>query len=213
MQGALTLVEGVLSYPKTFFHGMLVGTLSFFRRNASIMKYNCFDFIYELLLRFSVICGRPASCIIYRMAPSLWFSVHKKSIFGVYYIIFNPPGVKVVGVESDGREVKGVNTDHGYISCGTLINCTGMWGWEMGQLSRPPVTVPLHPCNHFYVTTGPVEGVDLMMPVTRDYDARTYLREWSGGLLGGMWVTLSDKIFGSTSKFGQFRMYFSYFRR
>ena len=34
-----------------------------------------------------------------------------------------------------------------------------------------------------------------MMPVTRDYDAHTYTREWSGGLLAGGFETNAKACF------------------
>ncbi len=36
----------------------------------------------------------------------------------------------------------------------------------MGAASTPAVTTPYHACEHFYVVTKPLEGVDLMTPST-----------------------------------------------
>ena len=45
----------------------------------------------------------------------------------------------------------GVLTDHGRVECDTFINACGLWARELGQLSQPPVAIPLHACEHFYV--------------------------------------------------------------
>lgn len=40
------------------------------------------------------------------------------------------------------------------------------WAHSLGKKSKPQVRVPLHPCEHFYITTKPIEGMDPMMPGT-----------------------------------------------
>lgn len=40
------------------------------------------------------------------------------------------------------------------------------WAHSLGNKSKPQVRVPLHPCEHFYITTKPIEGMDPMMPGT-----------------------------------------------
>ena len=93
--------------------------------------------------------------------------------------------VQVTNVESQGRYVTGVDTSAGKISCDKFINCGGLWARELGQKSDPPVNVPLHACEHFYIVTKPLEGVDIMAPVVRDYNGQLYAREFSGGIMGG----------------------------
>lgn len=94
-------------------------------------------------------------------------------------------GVTVTGFESDANSITGVHTSHGYVTCDKFVNCTGLWAWELGQKSIPKVSIPLHACEHFLIITKAMEGVDPMLPVTRDYDRYTYIREWSGGILAG----------------------------
>ncbi|XP_057292029.1 pyruvate dehydrogenase phosphatase regulatory subunit, mitochondrial-like [Hydractinia symbiolongicarpus] len=94
-------------------------------------------------------------------------------------------GVEILKVESEGHRVTSVDTSLGKINCDIFINCAGMWSRELGSKSIPPVEVPLHASEHFYIVTKPIENVHSMLPVIRDYDARTYVREWSGGLLCG----------------------------
>ncbi len=42
--------------------------------------------------------------------------------------------------------------------------CVFQWARELGQQADRPVRVPLHPCEHFYIVTKPMENVDRMMP-------------------------------------------------
>ena len=47
------------------------------------------------------------------------------------------------------------------------------------------VTVPLHSAEHFYVVTDQISGVHRDLPVLRDPDGYTYIKEEVGGLLVG----------------------------
>jgi len=47
------------------------------------------------------------------------------------------------------------------------------------------VTIPLHSAEHFYVVTEHIDGVDRMMPILRDPDGYTYMKEEVGGLVVG----------------------------
>lgn len=110
-------------------------------------------------------------------------------------------GVKIferVGVESvvaKRRVVSHVETTAGKIECEYFVNCAGMWAHSLGKKSKPQVRVPLHPCEHFYITTKPIEGMDPMMPVVRDYDGLVYFREWSGGILAGGFEPVAKPAF------------------
>lgn len=94
-------------------------------------------------------------------------------------------GVRVEGVDVKEGRVTGVKTDSGDIQCEMFVNCGGQWAREVGLMSDPPVNIPLHSTQHFYLITKPMEGVEPMMPVVRDYCAEMYSREWSGGILAG----------------------------
>ncbi|XP_041376900.1 pyruvate dehydrogenase phosphatase regulatory subunit, mitochondrial-like isoform X2 [Gigantopelta aegis] len=112
-------------------------------------------------------------------------------------------GVKVFeGVQIDkvltknkSPQVSGVETSHGTIQCEYFVNCAGQWARELGKLSKPKVRVPLHSCEHFYVVTKPIEGVDNMQPVIRDLDGMIYVREWNGGLLAGGFEPVAKPVF------------------
>ncbi|KAG8179596.1 hypothetical protein JTE90_001837 [Oedothorax gibbosus] len=101
-------------------------------------------------------------------------------------------GVKVVEdcsvlklFTDEKHEIKGVETNKGLINCEYFVNSAGHWANHIGQMSYPRVKVPLYPCEHQYLQTMPVENIDPMMPVIRDYDGYFYIREKNGGYLAG----------------------------
>ena len=63
------------------------------------------------------------------------------------------------------------------------------------QRTDTPVDLPLHSCEHFYIVTKPMNDVDNMLPVLRDYDSRIYIREWSGGLMAGGFEPVAKPCF------------------
>ena len=42
------------------------------------------------------------------------------------------------------------------------------------------VSVPLYPAEHFYIITEPIENLSKTLPVVRDFDNRTYIKEDAG---------------------------------
>ncbi|OWF53505.1 pyruvate dehydrogenase phosphatase regulatory subunit, mitochondrial-like [Mizuhopecten yessoensis] len=105
-------------------------------------------------------------------------------------------GVKVNRINTSDGQVSGVQTSHGHISCEYFVNCSGQWGRNLGRLSDPPVNIPQHPLEHFYIVSQPIEGLDRMMPVVRDYDGLIYAREWSGGIMTGGFEPKGKPVFG-----------------
>ena len=47
-------------------------------------------------------------------------------------------------------------------------------------LSKYDLNVPLHACEHYYVLTDNIDGVDPLLPLFRDFDARCYIRPTVG---------------------------------
>ena len=82
----------------------------------------------------------------------------------------------------DGR-VTGVVTDRGSVEAEVVVNCAGQWAKAVGLLCG--VTVPLHSAEHFYVVTEAMEGVRPDLPILRDPDGYTYVKEEVGGLVVG----------------------------
>jgi len=91
--------------------------------------------------------------------------------------------VKVTGFTHVKGAVSGVSTSAGDIGCEVVVNCAGLWARELGRLAG--VTVPLHPVEHMYIVTGPMDGVTRDLPVMRDHDGHIYFKEEVGGLLMG----------------------------
>jgi 4-methylaminobutanoate oxidase (formaldehyde-forming) len=63
----------------------------------------------------------------------------------------------VIGIRKEGRRVTGVTTEKGEIQAEYVVNCAGMWGREIGELTG--VNVPLQPMEHYYLITEPIEGI------------------------------------------------------
>jgi len=92
-------------------------------------------------------------------------------------------GVTVTGVKIVGDAVAGVETSQGPIATEIVVNCAGMWARELGRLSG--VAIPLHACEHMYIVTQPIGGLDPDLQVLRDPDGHIYVKEEVGGLLMG----------------------------
>lgn len=95
--------------------------------------------------------------------------------------------VRVTGLRleerGDRRRVTAVETDHGTVECEVVVNAAGQWAPLVGAMAG--VHVPLHSAEHFYVVTDQVDGVHRDLPVLRDPDGYTYVKEEVGGLLVG----------------------------
>lgn len=91
--------------------------------------------------------------------------------------------VRKILTEND--RIRAIETDLGTIACEYFVNCAGMWARELGLQCQPRVRVPAMPVDHFFVTTSLSVSLDPWLPVCRDYDANTYVREWDGGLMVG----------------------------
>jgi 4-methylaminobutanoate oxidase (formaldehyde-forming) len=91
--------------------------------------------------------------------------------------------VRVLDVLVDDRAVTGVRTDHGDVEAEVVVNCAGQWAAQVGAMAG--VTVPLHSAEHFYVVTDQIEGVRPDLPILRDPDGYTYVKEEVGGLVVG----------------------------
>ena len=89
----------------------------------------------------------------------------------------------VTGFEFDKRRVIAVKTDKSKIKCETIVNCTGMWGFQVGQMLG--VNTPLVPFQHQFLVTDVIEGVPPDIPTVRDKDNLLYYKEEVGGLVMG----------------------------
>ena len=83
---------------------------------------------------------------------------------------------------ADGR-VAGVETEQGPVEAETVVLAAGMWTRQLA--ARIGVSVPVQACEHFYVVTEPLDGMDADTPVLRDPGNHTYFREETGKLMAG----------------------------
>ncbi|XP_065914697.1 pyruvate dehydrogenase phosphatase regulatory subunit, mitochondrial-like [Dysidea avara] len=111
-------------------------------------------------------------------------------------------GVKIVEkvtvdkVLVSNDRVCGVRTNQGDVKCEVFVNCAGQWARDLGKLSNPKVKIPLHSTEHYYLVSKPFkDAVDSMLPGMRDPDGHLYAREWSGGILVGIFEPVSKPIF------------------
>uniref|UniRef100_A0A6B0VGT1 Putative dimethylglycine dehydrogenase n=2 Tax=Ixodes ricinus TaxID=34613 RepID=A0A6B0VGT1_IXORI len=78
-----------------------------------------------------------------------------------------------------------IHTSLGSIACEYFVNSAGYLGRHVGKMSQPEVKVPLYPCEHQFLHTMPVQGIDPDMPVIHDCDGHFYLRVRGGAYLAG----------------------------
>ena len=93
-------------------------------------------------------------------------------------------GVRVTGVETVGRRVVGVQTDHGRIETEIVVNAAGMWARQLGDMSG--VAIPLQAAEHYYLITDTVPGMDADLAVVEDGDRYGYYRPEGDGMMVGL---------------------------
>ncbi len=127
--------------------------------------------------------------------------------------IFEKSPVETI-LTKNGR-VSGVRVNGQDIECEYVVLATGMWSRQIGE--KIGVSIPLYPAEHFYVITEPIENLSPTLPVIRDFDSRTYIKEDAGKLLIGIFEGKSIPAFNKTNKvpedfsFGEFPENFDHF--
>ena len=89
----------------------------------------------------------------------------------------------VTGFEFDKKRVTAVKTEKGDIRCEIVVNCTGMWGYQVGEMLG--VNTPVVPFQHQFAVTNPIKGLPPDLPTIRDKDNLIYYKEEVGGLVMG----------------------------
>jgi len=92
---------------------------------------------------------------------------------------------RVLKVQQEGGKVCAVDTSLGTVTCDYFVNSAGYWSRLVGEMSCPPVAVPIHPCEHYHLHTRPVADLPPDTPVVRDPDGHIYFRENEGRFLAG----------------------------
>ena len=92
-------------------------------------------------------------------------------------------GVSVTQLKAVNGQVTGVVTEQGEIETEIVVLATGMWTRHLaGQIG---VNVPLQACEHFYIVTEPMEGMEIGTPTLRDPGNYTYFKEETGKIMAG----------------------------
>jgi len=92
---------------------------------------------------------------------------------------------RVITVRQQAGAVAEVETSLGTVQCQAFVNSAGFWSRAVGEMSVPPVAVPIHPCEHYHLHTKPVPDLPPDTPVVRDPDHHVYFRENEGRFLAG----------------------------
>ena len=92
-------------------------------------------------------------------------------------------GVAVEKLTVDGGKVTGVETERGFVETETVVIAAGMWGRQLAATIG--VNLPLQACEHFYIVTEPLEGIERGMPTIRDPGGYTYFKEETGKIMAG----------------------------
>ena len=92
-------------------------------------------------------------------------------------------GVSVTELVAKHGKVVGVETEQGYIEAETIVLASGIWTRHLAATIG--VNVPLQACEHFYVVTEPLDGVEAGMPTLRDPGGYTYFKEETGKIMAG----------------------------
>ena len=128
--------------------------------------------------------------------------------------IFERSPVETILIKN-GR-ISGVRVNGQNIECEYVVLATGMWSRQIGE--NIGVSIPLYPAEHFYVITESIENLSPTLPVIRDFDSSTYIKEDAGKLLIGIFEGKSIPAFNKTNKvpedfsFGEFPENFDHFQ-
>ena len=93
-------------------------------------------------------------------------------------------GVRVTGFKLDRAGASSpCETDRGDVECEVAVIAAGLWSRDLGLLAG--ARLALHPAEHYWAQTEPVEGATRDLPIMRDLDGSIYVRHYRGGLLVG----------------------------
>ncbi len=111
--------------------------------------------------------------------------------------------------------ISGVRVNDHVIDCEYIVLASGMWSRQIGE--KAGVSIPLYPAEHFYIITEPIKNLSSNLPVIRDFDNRTYIKEDAGKILVGIFEGNSIPAWNKTNvvpedfSFGEFQENFEHF--
>ena len=93
-------------------------------------------------------------------------------------------GNAVTGIRSGSGKIEGVETDHGYLPCGAVVDAAGPHAREVAGWAG--IDLPVHPERRHVYTTFPFAEAphDYLMVI--DFSTTFYFHRESGGVLMGM---------------------------
>lgn len=107
---------------------------------------------------------------------------------------------RIESVQAANGRVNSVKTNLGTVSCEYFVNCAGMWARQLGLACNPPVRIPVYPAQHFYAITNVLPAdYHQNLPVVRDFDSYSYMRQWEGGLMAGWFEPEAKPAFKNCS--------------
>lgn len=98
----------------------------------------------------------------------------------------------VKGIVTREGKVIAIETEGGAIRCDAVALCTGLWSRRAAAMAG--VNAPVWPCEHFYLLTHSVPGIEGNLPTLSDHDSHLYVRDDSGGLLIGCFEPMGKPI-------------------
>ena len=69
------------------------------------------------------------------------------------------------------------------MECEVAVIAAGLWSRDLGLLAG--ARLALHPAEHYWAQTEPVDGATRDLPIVRDLDGSIYVRHYRGGLIVG----------------------------
>lgn len=92
-------------------------------------------------------------------------------------------GVSVTDLTTKDDAITGVVTEQGTIEADVVVLATGIWTRHLA--AKIGVNVPLQACEHFYIVTEPLDGMEIGTPTLRDPENYTYFKEETGKIMAG----------------------------
>jgi sarcosine oxidase subunit beta len=92
--------------------------------------------------------------------------------------------VTVTDIQVEAGQIRGVVTNEGEVATPVVVNATGPWAGEIGEMADAPT--PIVPLRRQIAVTGPLPEVHPDFPFVIDFDQSLYFHREGEGLLTGM---------------------------
>lgn len=96
-------------------------------------------------------------------------------------LVFQETTVEDISRQTNGGFI--LTTSKGQLRCEQVVLACGLWTRDLA--ARLGINVPLYACEHMYVVTEALSFVKPTLPVLRDPDGHSYIKEDAGKLLVG----------------------------